>query len=70
MKVPSPSAEATAGKLPLAQTYQKASDKVPFDAVAKSLGYASFATFLTNSTLTPADVVKMKDALKAANLIP
>jgi hypothetical protein len=69
MKVPSPSAEATAGKLPLAQTYQKASDKAPFDAVAKNLGYASFATFLTNSTLTPADVVKMKDALKAANLI-
>lgn len=69
-QTPTASAEATAGKLPLAQAYQAAPDKAPYDAVAKSLGYESFAAFLTNSTLTAADVVKVKDALKAANLLP
>lgn len=69
-QTPAPNAEATAGKLPLAQAYQKAADKAPFDAVAKNLGYESFAAFLTNSTVNTADVVKVKDALKAANLLP
>lgn len=69
-QTPSPAAEATAAKLPLAQAYQKAADKAPFEAVAKSAGYETFSAFLTNSTLTTADVLKVKDALKAANLLP
>jgi len=69
-QTPTANAEATAEKLPLAQAYQKATDKTLFDAVAKSFGYDSFAAFLTNSTLSTADVVKIKDALKAANLLP
>ena len=70
MKVPMPDTEATAGKLPLAHAYQQAADKAPFDAVAKTCGYESFAAFLTNSTLSSADVLKVSTALKAANVIP
>lgn len=70
MKTPMPDTEATGGKLPLAHAYQQATDKAPFDSVAKACGYESFAAFLTNSTLSSADVLKVSTALKAANVIP
>jgi len=70
LRIPAPDAGATAEKLPLAQAYQKAPDKAPYDAVAKACGYDTFAAFLTSSTLTSADVLKVSTALKAANLLP
>lgn len=70
LQIPSPDAQVTAGKLPLAQAYQQAADKAPWDAAAKAVGYSSFAAFLTNTTLTSTDVIKMSNALKDAKLIP
>jgi len=70
LKIPAPDAGATAEKLPLAQAYQQATDKALYDAVAKSCGYETFVAFLTNSTLTSADVLKVSTALKAAHVIP
>ena len=69
-QTPAPDAQATSEKLPLAQAYQQAADKAPWDAAAKALGYASFSGFLTNPTLTVADVFKMKAALQAAKILP
>lgn len=68
-QTPVPDAQATSEKLPLAQAYQKSPDKGPWDVVAKTLGYSSFAAFLTNSTLTSADNSKMNAALKTAGLL-
>lgn len=70
LKTPAPDADATAEKLPLAQAYQRATDKSPFDVAAKASGYDSFAAFLTNSTLTSADVLKVYATLKAAHVMP
>ncbi len=62
-------ATVVSAKLPLAQAYQKASDKSPWNAVAKSLNYDSFAAFLTSTSTTTTDVTKMKEALSAAKVI-
>lgn len=69
-QTPAPDTQATSEKLPLAQAYQQAADKGPWDAVAKKLGYASFGGFLTNPTLTVPDVFKMKAELQAVKVLP
>jgi hypothetical protein len=67
-QTPVPDAQVTSEKLPLAQAYQKSSNKASWDAVAKTLGYSSFVAFLADSTLTSADITKMNTALKTAGL--
>jgi hypothetical protein len=60
--IPAPDAKATAAKLPLAAAYLQSDNKAAFDSAAKSKGYASFATFLSQ-TLPLAEVQAMGETL-------
>ncbi len=68
--IPAANPAGTANKVQLADAFSAAPNKAPFDGVAQSLGYANFAAFLLNTTLTADQVNAMHAALKAQGLAP
>lgn len=55
--------------LPLARSYAASSTKDLFENVARQFGYANFAGFLTDKSLTLAKIAEVAAALKAQNLL-
>jgi hypothetical protein len=67
--IPTVNVSTTASLVKVAAAYRAATDKVPWDNVAKASGYASMAAFLIDPNPAPDKVTAVQDGLRSANLI-
>jgi hypothetical protein len=68
--IQAPDPAVTGSTVPLASAFQASTNKEAFDAVARKNGFASFAAFLINPSLSADKVTAVTQDLRNLSLIP